>query len=116
MAQLVRHDLGDVCRRVEEVREPAHERCDLDLALSKIPPRDTHDADPANWLGQMLDGLVNRPDDISDLATMVSVRIREGGSHSRAPLAEDAFPLALFLRPACDPDGQHEDEQTDDTD
>jgi hypothetical protein len=71
MAQLVRHDLGDICRRVEQVREPAHERCDLDLTLSNVS-RETHDADPADGLGQVLDSLVNRPDDIPDLAARIS--------------------------------------------
>lgn len=53
MSQLVPHDLRDVGSRVEEIREPTHERGDLD------------NADPPDWLGEVSSSVIDRSDDVS---------------------------------------------------
>jgi hypothetical protein len=50
LAQLVRHDVADIQSRVEEEREPAHERHDLDL-MGKYA-RDTALHPPCRYGGQ----------------------------------------------------------------
>jgi hypothetical protein len=53
MSQFVPHDFRDIGGRVEEVREPAHERSDLD------------DADPSDWLGEVSSSIIDRTNNIS---------------------------------------------------
>jgi len=57
MTKLVRHDLGHVGRRVKEVWKPSHECSNLD---------DTY---PPDGFGQMQSGIVDCPNDVSELAS-----------------------------------------------
>jgi hypothetical protein len=53
MSEFVPHDFRDVGSRVKEIREPTHERGDLDYA------------NPSNWLGEVSSRIINRSDDVS---------------------------------------------------
>jgi hypothetical protein len=53
MAQFVSHDFRYVGGGVEEVREPTHERGDLDYT------------DPSDWLGEVSSSIIDRSNDVS---------------------------------------------------
>jgi hypothetical protein len=92
------HDFGDVCGRIEQEREPAHESGNL------------YDADSADRFWQVHYGLIDGPNNVANGSDQrISTR------HSRFSLAEDAFPGVLLSGPARNPDGDGEDDEGNDT-
>lgn len=101
MTKLVRHDLGHVGRRVKEVWKPSHECSNLD---------DTY---PPDGFGQMQSGIVDCPNDVSELASCQQSSVSD---HLRSSFPKDTLSSILLLCPAGDPNGHNEKNESDDTD